>query len=644
MKKTILRLFIATLLMMVCGQTQAQQYNSRRLLSISQSDGSSTRKGTLEYDEQGRIVKYTHVRGSRTTEYDYTYNADGIIVSSGSDSYTYTIQNGRVSTAHWSLDKDYVNEDFTYTYNEAGQMVTIVDETTYTSKDPSVKTTEMAWAGGNLASMDYYRQNGNSDRELRTHTDYTYGTLTSEPMLRAIFGFGLGDKIYIDELFETFAIYPYMGKLPENLFAINTETTIYNGNRTYTYNYNYEQDSDGNIVTVTINDDTYTLEWDATAVTPPISNTFTIGDLTYTKLDDGTVSVAAATTAISGEVRIPSMVRDDGQMYRVTTIADNGFANCTSMTAITIPASITDVGAGAFSGCVNLMEVYCLGNEPANLYGAFARGYTQSLATTQFQGVDLDRCVLHVPFVALERYRQAPGWQEFSHIEGVHGDDDPPVTVTAVNYSREYGEANPLLEFTIEGGILDGEPELTCEAGPSADTGSYTITLSPGTVKNHNVTYQEGSLTVVPAPLKVTVADAEREQGQDNPEFVLSYEGWKLNDDESVLTKVPVVTSLDADGHAVDKDTPAGDYVITVSEGEARNYELIYQNGTLTITEPSAISSVMAAGRPVDVYSLEGVLLLRGVTSLKGLQPGVYLVRSDEGGLQGKNGKKVAVM
>jgi hypothetical protein len=125
---------------------------------------------------------------------------------------------------------------------------------------------------------------------------------------------------------------------------------------------------------------------------------------------------------------------------------------------------------------------------------------------------------------------------------------------------------------------------------------------------------------------------------------VLSYEGWKLNDDESVLTKVPVVTCLDADGHAVDKDTPAGDYVITVSEGEASNYELIYQNGTLTITEPSAISSVMTAGRPVDVYSLEGVLLLRGVTSLKGLQPGVYLVRSDEGGLQGKNGKKVAVM
>jgi hypothetical protein len=44
-------------------------------------------------------------------------------------------------------------------------------------------------------------------------------------------------------------------------------------------------------------------------------------------------------------------------MNGVLIIGDYAFASCKSLTAIVIPGSVTDIGTGAFSGCVNLRAV-----------------------------------------------------------------------------------------------------------------------------------------------------------------------------------------------------------------------------------------------------------------------------------------------
>ena len=51
-----------------------------------------------------------------------------------------------------------------------------------------------------------------------------------------------------------------------------------------------------------------------------------------------------------------------------------------------------------------------------------------------------------------------------------------------------------------------------------------------------------------------------------------------------------------------------GTYPITVSGGEARNYYLVYVNGTFTISEPVAVTSVLADTLDPDtkVYDLHG--------------------------------------
>ena len=202
-----------------------------------------------------------------------------------------------------------------------------------------------------------------------------------------------------------------------------------------------------------------------------------------------------------------------------------------------------------------------------------------------------------------------------------------PIMLIAMSYTREYGEDNPIFEFATEGAVLDGEPIIECEATVESTVGTYDIIIKKGDVKNCNDTYVNGILTITKAPLKVAVKDVEREQGEENPQFELVYEGWKLQDTESVLIKKPVITTT------ATKDSPVGEYVIVVNGGESENYELSYQNGKLTVTVPSVIAMLLKSGRPFDVYDLSGRKVRHQVTTLKGLPSGAYIV----------NGKKVFI-
>ena len=153
------------------------------------------------------------------------------------------------------------------------------------------------------------------------------------------------------------------------------------------------------------------------------------------------------------------------------------------------------------------------------------------------------------------------------------------VTITATSYTREYGDANPVFEYTSEGAVLDGVPEITCEATETSPVDTYDIVVKQGTVKNYNVTYVGGTLTVTKAPLTVKAGEYTMKQGDALPEFVVSYEGWKNNETEAVLTKLPTLTTT-----ATSESEP-GTYDVLISGAEAQNYDISYTKGTLTITE-----------------------------------------------------------
>ena len=185
-----------------------------------------------------------------------------------------------------------------------------------------------------------------------------------------------------------------------------------------------------------------------------------------------------------------------------------------------------------------------------------------------------------------------------------------PVKVIAKSYTREYGEANPTFEFTSEGATLEGTPEIICEATATSPVGDYPIIIKKGSVKNYNDTYVNGVLTITKAPLTVSVGNYTKKQGEANPEFTLSYSGFKNNETEAVLKKKPTATTT-----ATESSAP-GEYNIEVSGGEAENYSLSYKNGKLTIVKADAIvitaksySREYGEANPTFEYTVEGAVL-----------------------------------
>ena len=86
-----------------------------------------------------------------------------------------------------------------------------------------------------------------------------------------------------------------------------------------------------------------------------------------------------------------------------------------------------------------------------------------------------------------------------------------PLTITAKSCSRNYGEENPEFKFDFEG-FMNGEDEKVLTNGPTATTkatlkspvGEYEIVASGAEAKNYTFEYQNGTLAVNKAPLKVS--------------------------------------------------------------------------------------------------------------------------------------------
>ena len=97
----------------------------------------------------------------------------------------------------------------------------------------------------------------------------------------------------------------------------------------------------------------------STIVFAAVKDQFVVGLLSYRVISEENheVVVFADDKSISGDVEIPAEVTNNSISYSVTSISDFGFAGCTGITTVRIPASINNMGGNPFIKCSNLTEI-----------------------------------------------------------------------------------------------------------------------------------------------------------------------------------------------------------------------------------------------------------------------------------------------
>ncbi|MFM9840233.1 MAG: MBG domain-containing protein, partial [Cyclobacteriaceae bacterium] len=160
-----------------------------------------------------------------------------------------------------------------------------------------------------------------------------------------------------------------------------------------------------------------------------------------------------------------------------------------------------------------------------------------------------------------------------------------PLTATAVNASKLYGQPNPSLVINYSGFVNGETPSAIAEptigtiATQLTGVGTVPITLIGGSASNYSITLQNGTLTISKATLTVKADDKSRAYGQSNPVNSLTYTGFVMGDGVTSITPPSI------NGPAATVLSAVGNYSITLIGGAATNYTLNLQQGSLAITK-----------------------------------------------------------
>ena len=289
-----------------------------------------------------------------------------------------------------------------------------------------------------------------------------------------------------------------------------------------------------------------------------IPATFTNGEETFTAYIPYSYTIEP--------VKLTAKVSDASRVYGednpTFTVSYTGFVNSEKESVFTTKPSITTT-ANAKSG---------IGTYPITISGGEAKNYT------------------------------------FEYEEGTLTVKKAPLTINVDEATRLYGEDNPTFSLNYSGlknnetaPVWSTAPTFTTDATKTSDVGTYVVkvTCEP---QNYQAIIKTGKLKVTKAPLTIGVKNVTRQYCGEEPEYTYTYKGFVNGDNENVLTKKPSIKT------EATKTSNVGDYTITPTGAQAKNYDITYKEGTLNITQVplkvKAVSETRDYGKENPVLSL----------------------------------------
>lgn len=268
------------------------------------------------------------------------------------------------------------------------------------------------------------------------------------------------------------------------------------------------------------------------------------------------------------------------------------FKDCTTLRRVRLPESITAIGAEAFNGCANLYELRVT-----------TKNVPELLGSDVFEGMPFGKATLYVRSGLKKTYLQTAQWKEF----GEQNIFTVGTVLKVRNAIRKYGEKNPTFTYTASGDNaknVKGAPSFTCDATPTSPAGRYPVKISAGSLENAEAyDFADGYLIVQKVDAKATVKNAERYEGEENPQFELKYEGLVAHDTQVAWEQEPVFQTT---ANVLSKP---GVYTVGVKSATALSYNMTFIAGKLTVKEkpvPSGINDVQSTTNDQPVYNLQG--------------------------------------
>jgi hypothetical protein len=294
--------------------------------------------------------------------------------------------------------------------------------------------------------------------------------------------------------------------------------------------------------------------------------TFTVGGLGLVNGDQlsGALATAANATTGVGTVAITQGTLAASANYTLSFLA-------ASMSITPRPITVTANNLSRFYGDANPTLTFSVGGlglvNGDQLTGALA---TAANGTTVVGTAAITQGTL----AASANYT-------FSFVGGTLSITPRPITVTANNLSRIYGNANTALTFSVGGlGLVNGD-QLTGALATTANatTGVGAVAITQGTLAasaNYAFTFVNGALTITPRPITVTANSFSRIYGNANPSLTFTVGGLGLVNGDQISGAL-----------ATTANATTGVGTVAITQGTlaaSANYAFTFVNGALTIT------------------------------------------------------------
>ena len=178
--------------------------------------------------------------------------------------------------------------------------------------------------------------------------------------------------------------------------------------------------------------------------------------------------------------------------------------------------------------------------------------------------------------------------------------DDP----SGKEFRREYGEENQTFTIRWENNdfvngedftVFDQQPIPICSATRTSPAGGYIVTVSDVKTTNYEIECWDRYFEITKAPLTITAKNYTINKGEAFPIYEATYEGFKNDETEAVLTTPPEIYTT------VYSSYLTGEYDIYACCAETMNYDITYVNGKLTIKEPTYVAGDADGDGKVDV-------------------------------------------